>query len=67
MLAGLALAFAPSEGGYGPARVVVAIVLAALVGGIVVLLSARLRRWLGLGRLFGRLPFQTLLAEARRR
>ncbi len=64
LLAALALAFAPSDAGYGPAKLIVAVALAALGGGAAILLSARLRRWLGVERLFRKLPFQGVVAEA---
>lgn len=65
VLAGGVLLLAPGQAGYGPARTVVIGVLGAAVLGLVVLLTPPVRRALGLGRLVRRLPFQTLVAEAR--
>lgn len=65
VLAGLVLFVAPGEAGYGPARIVVAIVLGVAILGVTVLAMPALRRMFGLGHLVRRLPFQTLLAEVR--
>lgn len=65
VLAGLVLLVAPGGAGYGPARTVVAIVLGVSFLGLAVLATPALRRALGVGRLVGKLPFQTLLTEVR--
>jgi uncharacterized membrane protein YbhN (UPF0104 family) len=65
VLAGLVLLVAPGEAGYGPARLVVGVVLGVALLGIGVLATPTLRRALGVGRLVGRLPFQALLGEVR--
>ena len=65
VLAGLVLLVAPGEAGYGPARLVVGVVLGVAFLGIGVLATPTLRRALGVGRLVKRLPFQTLLGEVR--
>jgi hypothetical protein len=60
---GALVALGPREGLSSP-RLIVAAAVVALGGGSLVLLSARLRRWLGLGRLARRLPFRGVMTEA---
>ncbi|MFV1958693.1 MAG: YbhN family protein, partial [Planctomycetota bacterium] len=62
--AALALFAGPSRAGYGPARLVVLVALAGLLLGGTILLSRRLRRWLGLAFVARRLPFRGFITEA---
>ena len=65
VLAGLVLLVAPPQEGYGPARIIVGVVLGLSIVGIGVLATPALRRLFGVGKLLGMLPFQALLAEVR--
>lgn len=65
VFAGAVLLLAPGRAGYGPARVVVFAVLGATAIFGLVVATPLLRRSLGLSGVLRRLPFQTLLTEAR--
>lgn len=52
-----------SREGLGTVRWIIGLALLGLLGGSAVMLSTRLRRWLGLGQLARKLPFHGALAE----
>jgi uncharacterized protein (TIRG00374 family) len=63
LLAAAVLFLGPGREGYGAPRLLVACVLGAVLLFVVLVLSRRVRRGLGLSTLLRRLPFQHVLAE----